>query len=775
MTLQPRSRAHVALAAQSKPHIIQGGCGAVDKSLSFKLPPVHSRGAARLRRSATVRTLFEQYKGVGSCVVLFVVIAITVVVYAAPLAQLWQASTLPQAATPPPAVEIADDAGRPDWRAPLARTTDVITKTLVLPAGFEATDYRRLALKIMMASANNPASDDNHLFDLVVRVDNHVLSRYRDGPPVGAEWRTINVDPALVAGKRDLVVTLALTGIPDPSVNYVNVFGASGQSAGRSQFNGRTNDLSREPGIQEGEYLIRLSLEPQPFGRAGSRLPYILGLPIIALVLYNLPGGRRRRAVVAIAGFGALLALAAVLDIGVLVPVFLLFVLAADWIPAVFEAPGDRAARRRAVLSSFLVLLWIAFALRWWELASVMGTTLCPDAITYRALADGSRALFDTDFREPLFIWIVKTAFFVLGSSDLALRYASLALSMILIVATFWFSRKLAGDFVALLASAIVAFNSDWVSSSVQGIRIELMAITVLWFLGTVFLARERRRGADPRPVDGAAANNAAPGVRQRLRRQLGPDIGSLVWMGIAGAAVCLTQVSSLVFVAPLLLYGLWRGRRPLWQAVLPLGLIVLFLAPHLAENYVRHGDPMYSSNIHAVWYRNYEFLDQPGYVTRAQFDVNAYSGPYVTTAQYIFGMHSLPQVATRYIAGISDTLLGPRLVGHMLAIRSLPPLRGDISAISNVADMAAVLVVYALAAAYIVGFLLLVRSSKRFVPVALFALTLPTAFLVQLELDPRLVMHLQPLVAVCIAVAVSASFKWVWARPKRFHGNVRG
>src|SRR5207237_9651971 len=67
----------------------------------------------------------------------------------------------------------------------------------------------------------------------------------------------------------------------------------------------------------------------------------------------------------------------------------------------------------------------------------------------------------------------------------------------------------------------------------------------------------------------------------------------------------------------------------------------------------------MCSNNFHARPYRNQEFKGQPGFPSVTDVRHCSYTGPHITTAQYIFGLHTLNEVIRRVSLGYGLILFG--------------------------------------------------------------------------------------------------------------------
>jgi hypothetical protein len=80
-------------------------------------------------------------------------------------------------------------------------------------------------------------------------------------------------------------------------------------------------------------------------------------------------------------------------------------------------------------------------------------------------------------------------------------------------------------------------------------------------------------------------------------------------------------------------------------------------MIPYLIYSHNTYGDYMISSNIHAVWWRNYEFIEFKqiecdGCPSFEEYDRRLYLGEPVSMWEYVFGMHSLGELSIRTVEG---------------------------------------------------------------------------------------------------------------------------
>lgn len=294
-------------------------------------------------------------------------------------------------------------------------------------------------------------------------------------------------------------------------------------------------------------------------------------------------------------------------------------------------------------LINFLVLFIIVTGLdyRWASFTQVINKPLSPDAITYLAITKNMKGLFDTDFREPLFLWAVKIFFFLFGSSEINLRLMTLFASLITIWLTYIFATRVThSTLVGLLAALLIAHSDGYIYQNLRGLRLEIYMLTIIPFI-YVLLMRHK-------PI----------------------DLKYALLVGFLAGLNQLNNLSALSFCVLLILYFAVRQKWRLWLIPVPIIMALVITTPHLIHNKRQFGDAFYSSNIHARYYRNQEFKGKPGFPTEEEVRRNGYTGSHITTFEYFFKLHSLSEVIQRNFQGLkllyfSEESLKNILTGH--------------------------------------------------------------------------------------------------------------
>lgn len=293
-----------------------------------------------------------------------------------------------------------------------------------------------------------------------------------------------------------------------------------------------------------------------------------------------------------------------------------------------------------------LLLLFIivtGFNSRWDSFTKVINSPLSPDAITYLGIARNMKGLFDTDFREPLFLWAVKIFFFLFGSSEINLRLMTLFASLITIWLTYIFATRMThSTLVGLLAALLIAQSDGYIFQNLRGLRLEIYMLTIIPFI-YVLLIRQK-------PI----------------------DLKYALLVGFLAGLNQLNNLSAISFCSLLILYFAIRQKWKLWLIPIPIILAFLITIPHLIHNKRQFGDAFYASNIHARYYRNQEFKGQPGFPTEEEVRIDGYTGSHITTFDYFFKLHSLSEVIQRNFLGIKLLYFSEKSLKNILTSQFL-------------------------------------------------------------------------------------------------------
>lgn len=308
---------------------------------------------------------------------------------------------------------------------------------------------------------------------------------------------------------------------------------------------------------------------------------------------------------------------------------------------------GSRATAHGSLLGAAFVPAAIAIVLmsidlRWAEMIAVRLLQLPPDAAGYKLFADmwpadAARLGFPPwlmfyirafGVREPLWIFLIRVIFDLLGSSAFHLRLLSASLSVAVVAATIAFARARLGPLTGLLAGLLLAINPVHIINSVLGLREEL---STLLFLAVIAILCRRAPRA----------------------RWLWPLLA-----GITAAAMVLTRSE----VQPHLLVMLVVGGRWVaqwsWRGILVSWIVVIALVvPMYGGFYYRTGDPFFPANYGATVNRNLEFRERigkdPQFPSDEEYQRDGWAaGPTITPMEYFFGYHSVPEFTVISLRG---------------------------------------------------------------------------------------------------------------------------
>jgi hypothetical protein len=361
----------------------------------------------------------------------------------------------------------------------------------------------------------------------------------------------------------------------------------------------------------------------------------------------------------------------------------------------------------------------VGFLLRWEELTRKIGIPLDPDASTVAAISRLMHSPYDTVFREPMWIWLLKLTTTVYGEGVVETRLFSLFVSTVLVGVVYVFLRDVTGHrSLALLVALLTARHPFLVDSASRGLRTELITLSLLGVSYFVFV----------------------PELSRRQR-----------WLGLAAGTpfLLLTQFSGLAVALVAMGYGLIMRRIDWRMTATALFFAGIAILPHLRNNARGFTDPFWSSSgFGAVFYRNYEYLQVKktgcdGCPSLQEYASDSTSGRHLTMFQYMFGMHTTREVVSRMVDGYGQAFL--RRGSYTTTL--LGSARG---------------MVYLL---YLCGGVLLLLSRWRsLLLIPLSALNF-LSFVIPLDIDPRLVTPGIPIVILMVSLPLWSSVVWGWRR----------
>lgn len=207
-----------------------------------------------------------------------------------------------------------------------------------------------------------------------------------------------------------------------------------------------------------------------------------------------------------------------------------------------------------------------------------------PDPKSFYELARRMHGPYESAYREPLQIGLIKVSLWLFGDRPASVLIPTLAASVGLIVVTFLFGRAVFGLPVGLAGAVLVAFNHYLIRSGAKGYRLELFALLVMTYIYVLL---------------------GAEGWRLRSRALVG---------GLVGGLLLLVRITSGTLVAGALVLFFWRERRRVehrwklvgWTAV-SLAVSLAVLAPYLYQCWQVSGRVLWAIDCHAQWWAAYE------------------------------------------------------------------------------------------------------------------------------------------------------------------------
>jgi len=378
-----------------------------------------------------------------------------------------------------------------------------------------------------------------------------------------------------------------------------------------------------------------------------------------------------------------------------ILPQFVLLLIPAGVAAGIYASRNKKldVSEQRLFLLLGLWILLIGIVFRWKQLAAVRYLPLDSDTLAFLDIADRMKGLWDTSFREPGYIWLIKAWTGLFGNHPMSVRLFTSFLSLLVLPLVFFVGWKGFGRVVALLAGFMMATNANLVFNAVRGYRHELFILLLFSFLYLVYhgKALEKTRGG------------LIPGILA----------GFLVLSNLSFLWLFLFLVTAWIII-----------HRDQWKAAfLCIGVMFIMIMPYLVKNRMEYGQAMYPMNVHARFYRNLE-MSRMGGEEWAAFLASPYSGESVTLDSYLFEDHTPLDILGGMIRGggkiYGGDLLNDYLFGGSLLLRLF----------------------------YIIGIIVMVTVKRyRWWLLAFFSMNYMCLWIASLGIEWRLVSHYSPLV----------------------------
>lgn len=398
--------------------------------------------------------------------------------------------------------------------------------------------------------------------------------------------------------------------------------------------------------------------------------------------------------------------------------------------------PGDDAGLRNVgtALAAFALVL-LSLPIRWQWLVPMAAAPIAPDTIQYLHLAEEMSHPYDTGVREPLFIWLLKLWSWITATGPLAARVMTVLLSVLEGALLYLLARQFLPLAFTFPVMILYAINPLLSSSSTMALREELLP--ALW-LGFLWACIGASRSKHKWPWWAATIAFAS--------------------------GMVLTRINSLGLVVPIAVLFAWRehwGWKPLAAGA---AVLTVALVPHFVNSQRKFGDPFMSSNFVPKFYRNLEFAGKPGFVTREEFNRDNYAGPPITMGDYLFKLHSIPEVTSATIAGLWEQTAGKSVRKSLLRLDPRPRLDDQLNpVIAEPPVLWVEVVVYLL---YLVGIIACFRLRFGwYLPLSMLLFMLPLAFFAGKGLlVPRLLMNPVPFMLLLAGISLYV----IWAELRR-------
>jgi hypothetical protein len=283
-----------------------------------------------------------------------------------------------------------------------------------------------------------------------------------------------------------------------------------------------------------------------------------------------------------------------------------------------------------------------------WSTRGAWNARLQPDVETYLAILDTMKHPWDTVPRESVFMWWVWLVKLFVPTAELAPRIAGLLVYFVTAYFLFLLGRDRFKSLLAgLLAQFVFLHSHMQIDLAVNGLRDNYFTLGLATF-AYFFHA----------PSHVPAAERA-----QTLKRNaLGVTLSFALIVGTritALASLSLWLFAWTAFYLP----GSWKTRLFSGLKLALPGWLVI--APFIYTCYQVSGDPMYAANVHASWWRNYEFvtLKKTGCdscATPEQVKETHYAGEPITITKYMFGLHTPTELAVETTRGLIKLFAWP-------------------------------------------------------------------------------------------------------------------
>lgn len=241
------------------------------------------------------------------------------------------------------------------------------------------------------------------------------------------------------------------------------------------------------------------------------------------------------------------------------------------------------------------------------------------DVETYISIAKDMKHPFDTDVREPLWIWLIKIL--TLFDNILIYRLSTVFIHIFIIYFTYKIMCNLSSNNNSIFISlSILSLNPYIAFLSIQAMRDSGILILIIFLTYAIIVIKEN----------------------ETLKKQ------NIIIFLIVFSLLGLIKIQYLFTTFLITLYfflvlKIINIKTAFFFLVVPLA----FSTPHLINNYYIYDDIFYSLNIHLKWMRNFEMQ----YLVNGDSS-NMYGGDNISSMEYIFLNRNIIDLAIEIITG---------------------------------------------------------------------------------------------------------------------------
>jgi 4-amino-4-deoxy-L-arabinose transferase-like glycosyltransferase len=241
------------------------------------------------------------------------------------------------------------------------------------------------------------------------------------------------------------------------------------------------------------------------------------------------------------------------------------------------------------------------------------------DPQNYIRFAREMRRFYQAHVREPVFLAATRGFMWLTGGLDESVSFASAAFSTVCVLAIFLLGRAMHSTGAGLAAAALLAVEREAIHWAPDGWRDD--AYTAMVALSAWGIVRMSRR----------------------------PEMGPGAVFGLMAAGACLTRVSALTFIAPVLAAFVIVGDRYAWRprarsAGMALAVFAVVTGPYFFAITRETGDPFFAVNYHTIYYLDHEGDDPNLGLSAAEYVARKFQAtPMLTSEIALRGLTDVP------------------------------------------------------------------------------------------------------------------------------------